>query len=53
MLPNAEQQVEDLKLQPRFDDTLGAGEMLVQLTERKFMLSHVPVSMNFHPITPL
>lgn len=39
MLQNAEQQVEDLKLQ--LDDALGAEEMLVQLTERNLMLSEV------------
>jgi len=32
MLQNAEQQVEDLKLQ--LDDALGAEQMLVQLTKR-------------------
>jgi hypothetical protein len=40
MLQNAEQQVEDLKIQ--LDDALGAEEMLVQLTERNLMLSEVP-----------
>lgn len=39
MLQNAEQQVEDLKLQ--LDDALGAEEILVQLTERNLMLSEV------------
>jgi hypothetical protein len=39
MLQNAEQQVEDLKIQ--LDDALGAEEMLVQLTERNLMLSEV------------
>lgn len=38
-LSNAENQVEDLKLQ--LDDALGAEEMLVQLTERNLMLSEV------------
>lgn len=41
MLQNAEQQVEDLKLQ--LDDALGAEEILVQLTERNLMLSEVIV----------
>lgn len=41
MLQNAEQQVEDLKLQ--LDDALGAEEMLVQLTERNLMLSEVEI----------
>jgi dynactin 1 len=41
MLQNAEQQIEDLKLQ--LDDALGAEEMLVQLTERNLMLSEVPI----------
>ena len=41
MLQNAEQQVEDLKLQ--LDDALGAEEVLVQLTERNLMLSEVIV----------
>ena len=39
MLQNAEQQVEDLKMQ--LDDALGAEEILVQLTERNLMLSEV------------
>ena len=42
MLQNAEQQVEDLKIQ--LDDALGAEEVLVQLTERNLMLSEVLVS---------
>lgn len=41
MLQNAEQQVEDLKMQ--LDDALGAEEMLVQLTERNLMLSEVMI----------
>ena len=41
MLQNAEQQVEELKLQ--LDDALGAEEMLVQLTERNLMLSEVTI----------
>ena len=51
MLQNAEQQVEELKLQ--LDDALGAEEMLVQLTERNLMLSEVLVYAKFHPSTPL
>ena len=39
MLQNAEQQIEDLKIQ--LDDALGAEEVLVQLTERNLMLSEV------------
>jgi dynactin 1 len=46
MLQNAEQQVEDLKIQ--LDDALGAEEILVQLTERNLMLSEVIVSATFH-----
>lgn len=41
MLQNAEQQVEELKLQ--LDDALGAEEILVQLTERNLMLSEVTI----------
>lgn len=44
-LSNAENQVEDLKLQ--LDDALGAEEMLVQLTERNLMLSEVRQSLAF------
>ena len=51
MLQNAEQQVEELKLQ--LDDALGAEEMLVQLTERNLMLSEVLVYAKFRPSTPL
>jgi len=51
MLQNAEQQVEDLKLQ--LDDALGAEEMLVQLTERNLMLSEVLVSLSFRRILKL
>ena len=51
MLQNAEQQVEDLKLQ--LDDALGAEEMLVQLTERNLMLSEVLALANFRPVAPL
>ena len=51
MLQNAEQQVEDLKLQ--LDDALGAEEMLVQLTERNLMLSEVLIFSTIHPITTL
>lgn len=47
MLQNAEQQVEDLKVQ--LDDALGAEEMLVQLTERNLMLSEV-VLLHFIPL---
>jgi len=50
MLQNAEQQVEDLKLQ--LDDALGAEEMLVQLTERNLMLSEVLVSPSSHRVNP-
>ena len=41
MLQNAEQQVEELKMQ--LDDALGAEEILVQLTERNLMLSEVRI----------
>ena len=41
MLQNAEQQVEELKLQ--LDDALGVEEILVQLTERNLMLSEVTI----------
>ena len=51
MLQNAEQQVEDLKLQ--LDDALGAEEMLVQLTERNLMLSEVLVPPGFHRLPKL
>jgi len=51
MLQNAEQQVEDLKIQ--LDDALGAEEMLVQLTERNLMLSEVLVFAIFLRVTPL
>lgn len=51
MLQNAEQQVEDLKIQ--LDDALGAEEMLVQLTERNLMLSEVLVPAIFFPVIPL
>jgi dynactin 1 len=51
MLQNAEQQVEDLKLQ--LDDALGAEEILVQLTERNLMLSEVLVLASFLPAAPL
>lgn len=44
-LSNAENQVEDLKLQ--LDDALGAEEMLVQLTERNLMLSEVRQTTSF------
>jgi len=47
MLQNAEQQVEDLKIQ--LDDALGAEEILVQLTERNLMLSEVLVFVIFLP----
>jgi len=50
MLQNAEQQVEDLKLQ--LDDALGAEEMLVPLTERNLTPSEVLASANFDAITP-
>ena len=51
MLQNAEQQVEDLKLQ--LDDALGAEEMLVQLTERNLMLSEVLSFAIFLRVIPL
>jgi len=51
MLQNAEQQVEDLKLQ--LDDALGAEEMLVQLTERNLMLSEVLFFAIFFRVIPL
>lgn len=51
MPQNAEQQVEDLKLQ--LDGVLGAEEMLVQLTERNLMLSEVLISVDSHQVTPL
>lgn len=38
-LSNAEVQIEDLKLQ--LDDSMGAEEMLMQLTERNLMLGEV------------
>jgi len=50
MLQNAEQQVEDLKIQ--LDDALGAEEMLVQLTERNLMLSEVLFFVVFLMVTP-
>jgi len=50
MLQNAEQQVEDLKIQ--LDDALGAEEMLVQLTERNLMLSEVLFFVVFLVVTP-
>ena len=51
MLQNAEQQVEDLKLQ--LDDALGAEDMLVQLTERNLMLSEVTIIAILHSPTSL
>jgi len=51
MLQNAEQQIEDLKLQ--LDDALGAEEMLVQLTERNLMLSEVLVATSLNRVTLL
>ena len=51
MLQNAEQQVEDLKIQ--LDDALGAEEMLVQLTERNLMLSEVLIFAIFLRVIPL
>ena len=48
MLQNAEQQVEDLKIQ--LDDALGAEEMLVQLTERNLMLSEVLIFLRATPL---
>jgi dynactin 1 len=40
-LDNAEQQIEDLKLQ--LDAALGAEDLLVRLTERNYVLSEVIV----------
>lgn len=44
-LTNAEQQVEDLKLQ--LDDAFSAEEMLVQLTERNLMLGEVHLILSY------
>ena len=51
MLQNAEQQVEELKMQ--LDDALGAEEILVQLTERNLMLSEVRIYTVLPHATPL
>jgi len=54
-LNNAEQQIEDLKMQ--LDDALTAEDMLVQLTERNLMLGEVCLNMdiccyNRYSLTP-